>query len=47
MLNMKDTTVKYSEAGIHKASMPVGKMFVLAFMAGMFISFAGVAEVLY
>lgn len=44
MLNMKDTTVKYSEAGIHKAAMPIGKMFVLAFMAGMFISFAGVAS---
>lgn len=44
MLSVKDTTVKYSEAGISKATMPIIKMFVLAFMAGMFISFAGVAS---
>lgn len=44
MLSVKDATVKYSEAGIGKATMPIVKMFVLAFMAGMFISFAGVAS---
>lgn len=44
MLSVKDTITKYSEAGVNKASMPIIKMFVLAFMAGMFISFAGVAS---
>ena len=44
MISIKDATVKYSENGMHKASMPVGRMFMLAFIAGMFISFAGVAS---
>ena len=44
MLNAKQATVKYSEGGMGKTTMPLGKMFALAFMAGMFISFAGVAS---
>lgn len=44
MLSIKDATAKYSKVGIHKVNMPIVKMFVLAFMAGMFISFAGVAS---
>lgn len=44
MLNAKQATVKYSEGGMGKTTMPLGKMFILAFMAGMFISFAGVAS---
>ena len=37
MLNAKQATVKYSEGGMGKTTMPLGKMFALAFMAGMFI----------
>lgn len=44
MLNAKQATVKYSEGGMGKTTMPLGKMFALVFMAGMFISFAGVAS---
>ena len=44
MLSVNEITTKYSEAGINKSTMPIIKMFVLAFMAGMFISFAGVAS---
>ena len=36
MLNAKQATVKYSEGGMGKTTMPLGKMFALAFMAGMF-----------
>ena len=35
MLNAKQATVKYSEGGMGKTTMPLGKMFALAFMAGM------------
>ena len=34
MLNAKQATVKYSEGGMGKTTMPLGKMFALAFMAG-------------
>lgn len=46
MINISDATVKYSEAGIGKAKMKIGKMFILAFMAGMFISLAGMFSVI-
>lgn len=32
MLNAKQATVKYSEGGMGKTTMPLGKMFALAFM---------------
>ena len=43
MITAKDATIKYSEGGNTKTNMSISKMFVLAFMAGVFISFAGSA----
>ena len=44
MITIKDATVKYSQGGIEKASLSIGKMLVLSFMAGMFIALAGSAS---
>ncbi len=44
MLSIQQAAAKYSDSGINKTKMPVLKMFIMAFMAGMFISFAGVAS---
>ena len=44
MLSIQQAAAKYSDSGIKKTKMPVLKMFIMAFMAGMFISFAGVAS---
>lgn len=44
MISTKDATINYSEGCINKATMPLTKMFVLAFLSGMFISLAGVAS---
>ena len=44
MITAKDATIKYSESGINKVNMPIGRMLVLSIMAGMFISLAGTAS---
>ena len=36
MITAKDATIKYSESGINKVNMPIGRMLVLSIMAGMF-----------
>lgn len=46
MISTKEGINKYSEAGIHKAEMPVLKMFVLAAMSGVFISVAGITSMI-
>ncbi len=43
MITIKEATNNYIEGGKNKISMPLGRMFVLAFMAGMFIAMAGTA----
>ena len=37
MITAKDATIKYSESGINKVNMPIGRMLVLSIMAGMFV----------
>ena len=44
MISTRDGVVKFSEAGVGKAKMSTSRMFVLAFMAGLFIAFAGLAS---
>ena len=46
MISISDATVKYSEAGIEKSKMQIGKMFILAFLAGMFIAFASIFSII-
>lgn len=44
MITTKEAVNKYTESGAGKVNQPIMRMFVLAIMAGMFISFAGVAS---
>ena len=43
MISVKEATKNYINGGKGKTTMPLGRMFVLAFLAGMFIALAGTA----
>lgn len=44
MITAKDATIKYSQEGINKVSLSLGKMLFMSIMAGMFIALAGSAS---